>query len=190
MIMLLLLCACGREKADVTVISVSETRKENAKISAPGLSGEWYGWWKMYNTSGDWKDMHGYWWDCCMELTQSGDGATFLIWDEDLNKENYLAKLNVKFKNGTPYCTGGEMMDITLSEGECKISLGTDSEDGETMITLSGTYKGEHKGKFDYIMYLKPWGAKWHGDELPYYYEQWYLPLVEAGKSMPDEIGK
>ncbi len=25
-------------------------------------------------------------------------------------------------------------------------------------------------------------------EELPYYYQSWYLPLVEAGKAMPDSI--
>ncbi len=26
-------------------------------------------------------------------------------------------------------------------------------------------------------------------DDIPYYYDDWYLPLVEAGSAMPDAIG-
>ena len=45
-------------------------------------------------------------------------------------------------------------------------------------------------------LYLRPWGMDWEdvraADEslLPYYYDDWYLPLIEAGGSMPDQIGE
>lgn len=26
-------------------------------------------------------------------------------------------------------------------------------------------------------------------EDLPYYYYDWYLPLIESGESMPDSIG-
>ena len=48
------------------------------------------------------------------------------------------------------------------------------------------------KGGFSYEIYLRPWGSKWPEDDedkLPYYYNDWYLPLIEAGKDMPDTIG-
>lgn len=189
LIFALLLCGCGSTKPDVKIVTVGENQKENMKMASSSLPTEWYGWWKMDNTSGEWKNMHGYWWDCCMQLSPSGDDAEMLIWDEDLDKDNYLAKLNVNIKNGAISFTGGEMMDISLPANDCKISLSSDSNDGESCLTISGTYKGEHKGKFDYTMYLKPWGAEWFGEELPYYYKDWYLPLVEAGKPMPDKIG-
>ena len=40
-------------------------------------------------------------------------------------------------------------------------------------------------------MYLRPWGSLWPDEEdrLPYYYEDWYLPLIESGEEMPDVLG-
>ena len=35
-------------------------------------------------------------------------------------------------------------------------------------------------------------GLKWDDteeDRLPNYYDDWYLPLIDAGKPMPDSIG-
>ena len=46
-----------------------------------------------------------------------------------------------------------------------------------------------------YSIYLRPWGESWEDvradDEelLPYYYDDWYLPLIETGASMPEVIG-
>ena len=49
-------------------------------------------------------------------------------------------------------------------------------------------------GSFDYELVLRPWGALWDdvpAEDLkakPYFYEDWYLPLVEAGAAMPSAI--
>ena len=43
-----------------------------------------------------------------------------------------------------------------------------------------------------YDIYLRPWGTYWDDvteEDLPYYYYDWYLPLIESGESMPDSIG-
>ena len=41
------------------------------------------------------------------------------------------------------------------------------------------------------MSFMRPWGHRWGDageDVLPYFYTDWYLPLIEAGKSMPDSF--
>lgn len=150
----------------------------------------WYGWWRMYSTSGDWSRMYGYWWDCCATLTETSDGEyTLWLWDEDIPKETGLVELKVRGSGGELECAGGRFMDTKLAEGGCNITI-RDS-DGGRLLTLSGKYK-EDNGSFKYYFQLRQWGDSWDGsdkDETPYYLESWYRPLIEAGKPMPDSIG-
>ncbi len=66
------------------------------------------------------------------------------------------------------------------------------------MICISGVYIPTQRGSggsFVYTIYL-PWGMDWEdvraADEslLPYYYDDWYLPLIEAGGSMRTRSAK
>ena len=60
------------------------------------------------------------------------------------------------------------------------------------MIWISGDYE-DGDDEFHYDIYLRPWGLYWEDmDEsgYPYRYTDWYLPLIDAGKSMPDAIGE
>lgn len=59
------------------------------------------------------------------------------------------------------------------------------------MIYIDGWYENGDDGYY-YEIYLRPWGLRWDDageDYLPYLYDDWYLPLIDAGKSMPDSIG-
>ena len=57
----------------------------------------------------------------------------------------------------------------------------------------NGRYQGA-EGSYDYRFYLRPWGRSWDDVEaaepemLPYFYDDWYLPLADSGAPMPDEI--
>ena len=44
----------------------------------------------------------------------------------------------------------------------------------------------------DLLEVMRRWEDVRAKDEslLPYYYDDWYLPLIEAGGSMPDQIGE
>ncbi len=196
------LTGCGDRKTDETktVIRTEAKAQEPGQSIAPtaetetidALSGDWYGWWKMVNTSGDWARMDGYWWDCCAEAEEDGAETRLLLWDEDLPKETLLAVLRIESgKDGELRCTGGEFLSAVMEEDGCEIELRQDG--GEKFLTITGHYDATVKiGSFDYSIFLRPWGQKWEDaqeDELPYYYESWYLPLIEDGKEMPDEIG-
>lgn len=61
----------------------------------------------------------------------------------------------------------------------------------EHLIEFSGESVDE-AGTFSYRVVLRPWGTVWDDlDEgfLPAYYADWYLPLIQAGKPMPESIG-
>ena len=64
--------------------------------------------------------------------------------------------------------------------------------DYDNMIWISGDYE-DGDDEFHYDIYLRPWGLYWDDVEEeahPYYYADWYLPLIDAGKPMPDAIGE
>jgi len=195
-------CAGGKTEETKTVIHAAAKAREDGQSTAPtetgeteqidALTGDWYGWWKMVNTSGDWAQMDGYWWDCCAEAAEDGPTVRLLLWDEDLPKETLLAVLSIRSGNdGALNCTGGELLSAVMEKDGCTIELRQDG--GEKFLTITGHYDATVKtGSFDYSIYLRPWGQRWEDaedDELPYYYESWYLPLIEDGKEMPDEIG-
>ena len=58
------------------------------------------------------------------------------------------------------------------------------------MILIKGHYESG-EDKFNYEIWLRPWGTYWDDVEEkdePDYYTDWYLPLIKAGKSMPDSV--
>jgi hypothetical protein len=156
----------------------------------PDMARDWYGWWKMDHTSGDWARMYGYYWDCCAELSEDADGAIrFLLWDEDMPKDDCLAQAVLREQDGALRCEEGFFLDRELGAADWTL---TRSEDAcGPLWCIEGQYKASGKGGFHYLIYLRPWGSRWPGseDEKPYYYNSWYLPLIEAGETMPTEIG-
>ena len=70
--------------------------------------------------------------------------------------------------------------------------LAVTEDKGGTLLTISGRYEAvESEGGFSFEIFLRPWGELWPGkdNEIPYYYEDWYLPLIRAGSAMPDTVG-
>ena len=61
----------------------------------------------------------------------------------------------------------------------------------ENFLVIEGSYS-DGENSLDYTIYIRPWGTVWDEVEdknLPESYKDWYLPLIEAGKDMPDTIG-
>lgn len=177
----LYLCGCGKMpqgKGLTTVEVTQEPESSPALQAAPADS--WYGYWYMQNTSGDWKDMNGYWWDCCAELSGKNGQYSLLLWDEDMPKERYLALMELEQREDGFHCTGGDFLDAEIKAGLVTVKL----EEG--LLNISGSYDEPEYGRFEYSMILRPWGDEWPDDERrPYYYESWYLPRIEAGESVP-----
>ena len=160
-------------------------------------NGEWYGWWKMTGCYGDYESMEGDWWDIC-GLVNIGSDYTGMItlWDEDYTRAEPMAMVSVSLnkagtgEHGTVMSEGGWFTDVDLEHADWIVDPGLMSYDD--MIWIDGDYKNGDD-EFHYDIYLRPWGLYWEDmDEsgYPYCYTDWYLPLIDAGKSMPDAIGE
>lgn len=192
-LLLLFLCGCGKGSAPDKTVVILETDRApapTAEAKTAVSEKDWYGWWKMDRCKGDWAHMYGYYWDCCAVMADAGGGALdLLLWDEDMPRDNCLSEARLETSGGVRRCAGGSFLDRELAPDDWTI---TDSEDAcGRLLTIEGEYRAVGKGGFHYVIYLRPWGSRWPGspDERPYYYESWYLPLIEKGEAMPDRIG-
>ena len=159
-------------------------------------NGDWYGWWKMSGCSGDYEDMEGAWWDVCGSIDIGADKTgTVKLWDEDYSKDDLMAEASVSLstsgtgEHGTLTSESGHFTDVDLEHADWIIDPGL--EDYENLIRIDGWYENGDD-EFYYEIYLRPWGTYWDDmdeDSRPNLYSSWYLPLIEAGKSMPDAVG-
>ena len=159
-------------------------------------NGEWYGWWKMTGCYGDYESMEGSWWDICGLIEIGPDyTGTITLWDEDYTKDEPTARVEVSLnaagtgEHGTVMSEGGWFTNIGLAHADWIVDPGLLEYDN--MIWIDGDYE-DGDDEFHYDIYLRPWGLKWDDMDAeghPYYYDDWYLPMIEAGKSMPDTIG-
>ncbi len=159
-------------------------------------NGEWYGWWVMTGCWGDYEDMEGQWWDICGTIDIGEDGmGTVTLWDVDYMKSEPMVSASVSLNEagtseyGTMMSEGGWFMSIPLEHSDWIVDPGL--LDYPNMIHIDGNYENG-EDEFFYDIYLRPWGTYWDDvteEDLPYYYSDWYLPLIEAGESMPDSIG-
>ena len=159
-------------------------------------NGDWYGWWIMTGCWGYYEDMEGKWWDVCGTIDIGEDYmGTVTLWDEDYTEAEPMVSAAVSLNEagtselGTVMSEGGWFTDIPLEHADWIVDPGL--LDYEDMIRISGFYENGDD-EFTYDIYLRPWGTYWDDvdeEDLPYYYYDWYLPMIEAGEAMPDAIG-
>lgn len=159
-------------------------------------NGDWYGWWKMTGCAGDYEEMEGAWWDICGTIDIGSDMTGIVrLWDEDYSRDSLMAKVNVSLstsgtgEHGTLMSEDGQFTDVYLEHADWIVDPGL--MDFEDLIRIDGYYENGDD-EFYYEIYLRPWGIEWDdvdADSLPSRYEDWYLPLIRAGKPMPDAIG-
>ena len=183
----------------VTITFQKESGSEAAATGDALLdwwNGDWYGWWKMSGCSGGYEDMEGDWWDICGSIDIGADKTgTVKLWDEDYSKDDPMAEATVTLsaagtgEHGTLTSESGYFTDVDLEHADWIIDPGL--EDYEDLIRIDGWYESGDD-EFYYEIYLRPWGTVWDDmdeDSRPNLYSSWYLPLIEAGKSMPDAVG-
>mgnify|MGYP004624216175 CR=1 FL=1 len=201
----------GSKKGTITIDPTTLSR-ETAADTEPGAAlpaattgdalldwwnGAWYGWWKMTGCSGSYESMEGQWWDVCGEIAIGADyTGTITLWDEDYTRADPMALASVSLneagtgEHGTVMSEGGRFTDTALAHADWIVDPGL--LDYDDLIWIDGDYENGDD-EFHYDIYLRPWGLYWEDmDEsgYPYRYTDWYLPLIDAGKSMPDAIGE
>ncbi|MBR9938493.1 DUF5067 domain-containing protein [Oscillospiraceae bacterium Marseille-Q3528] len=158
-------------------------------------NGDWYGWWQMTGCSGYYESMEGQWWDVCGVIDIGADSTgTVTLWDESYTKAEPMASAQVSLntsgtgEHGTMMSEGGWFTNVALEHADWIVDPGLMERDN--MICIDGWYE-DGDDEYYYEIYLRPWGLYWDDageDSLPYSYTDWYLPMIEAGKSMPDSI--
>ena len=158
-------------------------------------NGDWYGWWQMTGCSGYYESMEGQWWDVCGVIDIGADSTgTVTLWDESYTKAEPMASAQVSLntsgtgEHGTMMSEGGWFTNVALEHADWIVDPGLMERDN--MICIDGWYE-DGDDEYHYEIYLRPWGLYWDDageDSLPYSYTDWYLPMIEAGKSMPDSI--
>ncbi len=166
-------------------------------------NGAWYGWWTMTGCSGAYESMAGRWWDACAVIDIGSDyTGTVTIWDEDYSRADPMSQVSVTLnsagagEHGTVMSESGYFTNLPLERANWIIDPAINSRfpDVENMICIEGWYE-DGEDEFYYEVYLRPWGQLWddfaadYPDDIPYYYDDWYLPLVESGSAMPDVVG-
>ena len=207
----------GSKKGTIT-IDPTTLNRETAADTEPGAAlpaattgdalldwwnGAWYGWWTMTGCSGAYESMAGRWWDACAVIDIGSDyTGTVTIWDEDYSRADPMSQVSVTLnsagagEHGTVMSESGYFTNLPLEHADRIIDPAINSRfpDVENMICIEGWYE-DGEDEFYYEVYLRPWGQLWddfaadYPDDIPYYYDDWYLPLVESGSAMPDVVG-
>lgn len=143
--------------------------------------GDWYGFWRIENAEGA---LENAWYDCCARIRALPEGGLYLLlWDEDSSALRPLAKLRLSVE---------EDAAARSTDGWFWFASGRDA--GLLFRLEDGVFRaeGRHEDngeRFSYSLTLRRWGERWPEDaELPYYYDDWYLPLIRSGEPMPDRI--
>ena len=208
----------GKKKGTITIdpatlsreASADSTGSTDTTLPAPTgdalldwWNGAWYGWWTMTGCSGAYESMSGQWWDACAVIDIGSDyTGTVTIWDEDYSRADPMLQASVTLnsagvgEHGTVMSESGYFTNLPVEHADWIIDPAINGRfpDVENMICIEGWYE-DGDDEFYYEVYLRPWGQLWddfaadYPDDIPYYYDDWYLPLVESGSSMPDVVG-
>ena len=85
---------------------------------------------------------------------------------------------------------GGYFTDMALEHADWIVDPGL--ADFVDTIIISGDYENGADA-FTYDIILRRWGTYWEIDmdeaNFPAHYNDWYVPLIDEGKPMPDSIG-
>ena len=198
----------GASAPKTSTADVSETEEPTIEVpDAPYAwwEGDWYGWWVVNSGTGVYAGEDGSWWDACARIELDADGSgTLILWDDSCEAGQTIA--NAAVQASADLTTSGRLVSTDGSFFDCALdgvdawyidAAPSESMPYSDMICISGVYTDPENGEntFVYSIYLRPWGESWEdvradNEELmPYYYDDWYLPLIEADAPMPDVIG-
>ena len=147
-------------------------------------AGEWYGWWKITDSDGR---MPLSWYDCCARLIQTEDTAYLLtVWDEESSAEAPLASVTFREEgNGHLVSLYGTFLYDDIGYGEWKLDLPAE------VLSMEDLKHDADDTVFTCSFYLRSWGDRWQDspeEQRPFYFDDWYLPLVKKNAPQPDSI--
>ena len=177
-----------------------EPESDRVKLNAlqKWWNGQWYGWWRITDGEGDWHELNGSWYDCCarLELDATGRGSMSL-WDASgslCTVQLALTTEDAGSRFGAARSIAGYFWSWRIGEDDWVLDPAASGY--EYALSLSGGYYEDENGSFRYDFFLRPWGQLWDdvavagANSLPDGYYDWYLPLLESGKPMPDSLSK
>ncbi|MBQ7279089.1 MAG: hypothetical protein IJR17_07845 [Clostridia bacterium] len=170
-------------------------------------NGDWYGYWYIDSKgrSEGYADLGDYTFDVCARIEVDGGGVgTLYLYEEEGDPDEMveLAEAEIRIAPGgsgagTLITTDGyfwEFDEQDLSDGTWRVDP-TDTEVSryEHMIEITCPYS-DGDGDFIYHIILRPWGMSWSDVPVsghpgrPYYYSDWYLPLINMNLGCPVEF--
>lgn len=173
-----------------------------ADAESGGLSlwnGDWYGQWRIFNAGGDWLELDGQSYDLFARVHIGDDGTgSMLLWDEELSLQEPMAELELGIVGYSEDVMGAAMVEggwFWQMEPEGGMwGFGSNIAGFDRLIALENAHYESSEGSFDFTLLLRPWGCLWDDvadvDEasLPFYYYDWYLPMLEQGQAMPSSF--
>lgn len=164
--------------------------------------GSYYGFWLFdrETVSGTFEELEDNWYDCCALIKfTSNNTADLTIWDEDMDFSDPVSEVKLKFKDnpeneyGTAVSVEGYFFDSEIKSGQWMLNF--EFENGIKQLLFVDHHSSKDL-EMDYEVLLRPWGVRWtdyekdEPDELPYFYNDWYLPLIDKGvQEAPKTIG-
>ncbi|MGM9554711.1 MAG: hypothetical protein ACI3V2_10425 [Faecousia sp.] len=190
-------------KTEASSKPTDEPTDEPQSLGDAWWGGDWYGWWIVKSAGGSYSDLVNSYWDACARISFYEDGSGCIrIWDEDSAFDDHMIDVDVSFGAGTTdhgcmMSEGGYFYDDEVGHADWIVDPGASTVSSiDDMICIDGTYEDpEDDGEswFTYAFYLRPWGMDWedvryadtedfpYDDMMPNHYDDWYLPLLEAG---------
>ena len=171
--------------------------------------GDWYGWWVIPSTSSSMEDMLDYYWDCCASIEAYADDTGYIkIWDTTSEAGECIAFADVSFGMGTTEAgcmmsESGSFFNAPIEHADWIIDPGASVVSAfDQMICIDGTWVDpeDENNWIRYYIFLRPWGMDWedvrtgdtsdmlYEDMMPMGYDDWYLPLIDAGEEMPNSF--
>ena len=170
-------------REDLAEAYIADATQRRATVAAQQAfwKGDWYGWWRIDNAEGTLADT---WYDLCGRLTAQPDGSMYLLlWDEDQSSSTPMCEARLFFNEDDSATAAEGYFWLMPLEGTGWTMLYSDGR-----LTLAGHHEAGGES-FDYSLCLRPWGEQWLDEnERPFYYDSWYLPLIQAEESMPERM--
>lgn len=150
----------------------------------------WYGWAWITDATGEYESMNDTGFDICgdFDVTEGPSGNPLALpkfWMYD-KKDVEIASFSLEFLEGDEWATSLPIaMDAYPNYLDHQFIEGFDD-----LLEIRMKVE-DSKGSFVMKLDIRPWGSRWddvksqYPENLPEHYNDWYLPLIDAGKEMP-----